>query len=261
MARKARWQSKPIQDGVMELAFQSWKYFHDYVHQEMLQFSYYIWRGQRDASWGLNPSLHRVLQPQPRASWPQKENQHLENFQLAVRGRRGPNPPRIESEDDWWALAQHNGMATPLLDWTESPFVALYFAFEKQQAPPSGHRAIWAVGGFASKNKAIQDNHKGSGPAPTLRIVRPHQDENARLVSQAGVFTRVPSGLTVESWTKHHYAGDTTHGVLIKLTFPNKDRTVCLRTLNRMNINHLSLFPDVFGSGQHCNKMLEIDRY
>jgi transposase len=38
-------------------------------------------------------------------------------------------------------------------------------------------------------------------------------------------------------------------------------RPECLRTLNMMNINHLSLFPDIYGSSLHCNKSLEIDKY
>jgi len=260
VSRPARWQTKPIQDGVMEVALNSWKYFHDYVHQEMLEFSHYIWRGQRDSVWELKSSLDRLLHYVARPEWPTKEKRHLEQFKLAVRGRRGPNPARMDSEDDWWALAQHNGMATPLLDWTESPFVALYFAFERPQSPASGLRAVWAVGGFSGKNKAIEDAHTGPGPAPTLRTVRPQQDENQRLVNQAGVFTRVPTGMTVESWIRAQYAGEN-RGALIKLTIPTKGRADCLRTLNRMNINHLSLFPDVFGAGEHCNKKLQIDRY
>lgn len=261
MARTPRWNKKRTIDGVWEIEISSWKYFHDFVRQEMLDFSHYVWRGQRDAAWQLQTSLDRALQFKQKSRRAWLAASHLEKFKMAVRGRRGPNPIQITDDNEWWALAQHNGMATPLLDWTESPFVALYFAFEKSQAPTSGKRAIWALGGFDKVNQDIIKGHEDSSPPPILHQVRPMQDENSRLVSQSGLFTRVPFGETVESWVRKNYAGVTNKAPLIKIIFPNEGRPECLRTLNKMNINHLSLFPDIYGAGQYCNKALVIDKY
>lgn len=61
MARPQRWEVSSINDGVMEVKLSSWKYFHDYVVQEMLRFSHYIWRGQRDSAWALESSLDRLM--------------------------------------------------------------------------------------------------------------------------------------------------------------------------------------------------------
>ncbi|WP_339414536.1 FRG domain-containing protein [Pseudomonas sp. EA_35y_Pfl2_R5] len=261
MARSPRWISNGIKDGVWTIELSSWKYFHDYVRQEMLNYSHYVWRGQRDADWPLQTSLDRALQFKLKSKHHSISKAHLEKFKLAVRGRRGSNPVTINDENEWWALAQHNGMATPLLDWTESPFVALYFAFEKAQTPVSGKRAIWALGNVSKKNSEIIANHKEETPPPILEFVRPMQDENSRLVSQSGLFTKVPYGQTVESWIKAQHAGHIATAPLIKITFPNNDRPECLRTLQKMNINHLSLFPDIYGAGQYCNKALTIDKY
>ena len=49
--------------------------------------------------------------------------------------------------------------------------------------------------------------------------------------------------------------------VLVKFTVPTGDREDCLRSLNRMNINHLSLFPDFYGASTFCNLNLEIASY
>lgn len=261
MARTPRWTRKPTVDGVLVVELSSWKYFHDWVRQEMLDFEHYIWRGQRDAQWPLESTLDRQLRGLLIDEKEAQAEEHLLNFQMAARGRRGPNPVRIDEEDEWWALGQHHGLTTPLLDWTESPFVALYFAFEKAERPVDGLRSVWAIGDLAPENAAIRRAHTGSGTPPTLERVRPHGDENARLVAQAGLFTRGPLGSTVDEWVRTNFRGTSDMAPLIKFTFPEKGRFDCLRTLNRMNINHLSLFPDLHGSSEHCNKRLQISHY
>ncbi|MGE0357196.1 MAG: FRG domain-containing protein [Burkholderiales bacterium] len=247
----------------MHIRLSSWKYFHDYVRQEFLDFPAYVWRGQRDANWPLETSLDRALKGTPIAGRPASVRRHFDRFKLASRGRRGTNPQKIESENEWWAIAQHNGMATPLLDWTESPFVALFFAFYKDVPPASGERAVWALGGdeITEMNRRIMAAHSGTEPPPLLEYIRPNQDENARLVAQGGLFTKTPLQVTVDKWVTSNSTATSSAISLAKISIPTTDRPQCLRTLNRMNINHLSLFPDLFGAGAHCNTGLQIKGY
>lgn len=260
-------QNKPYEEldvvkGVMDVNVSSWKHFHDYVVTEMLDYSNYIWRGQRDADWGLETSLDRLLQKHSKKPTAALLNRHIEKFKLASRGRRGDNPRRDLLENEWWALGQHNSLATPLLDWTRSPFVALYFAFEKDKPSSSGFRTVWALAESTTINSAIEKEKPSGSENYVLTCVRPQQDENARLVNQGGLFTRVPLGKTVRSWIEENYEKDEENVAhLIKIIIQDEGREECLRALNMMNINHASLFPDLYGASQHCNNGIAIKKY
>lgn len=250
-------------NGVREIELYSWKYFHDFVYQEMLERTLYIWRGQRDANWSLVSTLDRALEG--RLS-DKLISRHLENFKFSARGRRGVNPDGNLTENDWWALGQHYGLATPLLDWTHSPFAAAYFAFHQNKKSQSNRRAVWAFSTFSSQKKSKEirakwESGEHSSPPSIVEFFRPMTNENSRLVNQAGLFTRTPVGVALDDWVKENFYGEKKRAMLIKITIPDGDRDDCLRSLNRMNINHLSLFPDLYGAGAFCNAGLSISNY
>src|SRR5947209_3848569 len=116
MPRTKRWVKSPVVDGVISFTLHSWKYFTDFIYQEMLDYTGYIWRGHRRDDWLLESTLDRLT----KSVGVTKHNRvrflarHLTRFEYAARGRRGGNPPRIKDENDWWALGQHHGLATPL---------------------------------------------------------------------------------------------------------------------------------------------------
>lgn len=257
MSRRKRWTQKRFEDGYAIFELSSWKYFHDFIRQEMMDYSHYVWRGQRDSTWKLRSSLDRALQFIPARDKIAVASRHLEKFKYASRGRRGQYAPRDLTENEWWALGQHHGLVTPLLDWTESPFVGLYFAFEKSAKPSSGFRSVWAIGAIDEANERIMNAHSEEERPPIVEFIRPLQEDNPRLVSQNGLFTRAPIGVNIEKWITDNFAGDS-GAPLIQLLIPNSERGDCLRTLNNMNINHVTLFPDLYGAGAYCNKALEI---
>lgn len=92
-------------------------------------FNGYIFRGQADAEWKLESTLARALKSTRLKSKEreQLEHAHLTNFRANLRGRSNYDLGNV-SDDELWALGQHFGLFTPLLDWTRSPYVALYFS-------------------------------------------------------------------------------------------------------------------------------------
>jgi hypothetical protein len=126
-------------DGVRTFELASWASFFDFLEKEVFDVSIaskhaYIWRGQRRSDWSISSSLDRLLQrlnllgAGPEAL-ERLSTEHLRSFAYAARGRRGLNPRKLDLKADaneWWALGQHFGLATPLVDWTRSPFAACH---------------------------------------------------------------------------------------------------------------------------------------
>ena len=262
MPDEKKWNEVKEADGVHTYLLDSWVSFTDFINKEMLTYTNYVFRGHGNEEWKLEPTLDRVIKDSASIV----RERHLKSFRYETRSRRGNNPPALISENDWWALGQHHGLFTPLLDWTESPFVALYFAVSfaiKEKTEKLAVFALYQDGVNNSNQNILNDeaielinDHK-----PTVKIFRPFTDENNRLVNQRGLFTRAPNNMSLEEWVPKYNKNKENVMVLIKFSIPSNDLQNCLRYLNRMNINSSTLFPDLTGASQFCNNHLDIENY
>lgn len=225
----------------------------------------FVFRGHRRYDWNLTPSLGR-FDERGIISKKVADNQY-EKFSKAVRGRlKDTTLVNVGEEDELWAVGQHHGLMTPLLDWTYSPYVGLFFAFENEdklkQETENSYRVLYVLNKTFLADEELR---------PDIRIVEPRKDEHGRLVNQAGLFTFSPYENTIENELIDALQSE--NGPLVdieqsdeaqelaryicKIYIKNEDRRGCLKNLQRMNVHHASLFPDLVGASKYSNGLIE----
>ena len=213
-----------------------------------------VYRGQRGHDWHLSSTLARMFDG---GGVPADHQANLlTQFRLAMRGR-GLDVSNLD-EQEIWAFGQHHGLRTPLIDWTKSPYVALFFAFDEpdKEGEDNPSRAV-----FCLNMTAIRADERLAEI-----IFEPTHHENARLVNQAGLFTITPSGKDnlvtavlnelAENGVINPDDPMDVARYISKIHIPNENRIECLNTLRKMNIHHANLFPDPGGASRYCNDWL-----
>ncbi len=218
----------------------------------------FVFRGHAQSEWILETSLDRLIR---RINPVSIELESTYDFQLglfvkSIRGRTSAAKDVSNNRDELWALGQHYGLATPLLDWTSSLYVSLFFAFADPTPSPSGYRTVWAlhrdgvINAMSGYNADREYNQQFS-------FIDPLTDHNTRLISQAGKFTRQPLSFDVPGWVQSQYQG-AKEAYLFKIDVPDFERLRILRHLRQMNIHSGTLFPDLSGASLDCNETLEL---
>ena len=244
----------------------------------------YVWRGHRCENWELVASFDRenkqITETETDRNQKRKEilQRHINSFVYSCRGKlekdfgltireiRGFIQLGNLNINHLWALGQHYELATPLLDWCYSPFVAAYFAFhEKNGYDILQKRAVWGL-----NFKKICSNCKNpfqckfypkkcnslSCKERCVIYFDPMSSEHSRLINQRGLFTISNTGENIEKIVETNWNKDK-EPWLIKITINNDQRKEFLKSLNLMNINHISLFPEIYGAAKFCNIGLE----
>jgi hypothetical protein len=101
----------------------------------LFDFNQALWRGHGDAEWPLQPRVFRRKY---------NESGLIGHFQMRAPTRSHTKTPEPDDYFGWLFLAQHYGLPTRLLDWTENLLVASYFAVEDDKEKDRDG-CIWAL--------------------------------------------------------------------------------------------------------------------
>ncbi len=212
-----------------------------------------LYRGHASRLWPLSSEFERklsIVDGTPNVAALQAVcSAHLAAFQEMAAGLLG-NEARNFTEDDWWALGRHNGLNTPLLDWSRSPYVSSFFAFsDHRRLADAGAElgevvVIWAFSGW-------RDLIREGG----FEIVAPRAFSNPRQRAQRGVFTRLThrSHFDVANYLAERDCADR----LVRWEIPASELDVALNDLRLANITPSTLFPDLGGAASEANSAYE----
>ena len=144
------------------------------------QFSY-AFRGHGDCSWKLVPTLHRSASLELTRELPAVDKLLVLEAMLLERFRQqAPTllPHAVfhttNAGVDWWTVMRHYGVPTRILDWTESFYVALYFAVSTE---PKKDGAVYVLH-LHSLDQAVRDKYSDAGAfnSSTIEVVTKRGD-------------------------------------------------------------------------------------
>jgi FRG domain len=204
----------------------------------------YLFRGVGNDGWHLESSFDRFAREIPLEDRPAEAQTLLDLFAEeceAEEGGLGGFPADLHSR---LALAQHYGLPTRGLDWTESPYVAGYFAFAGAwsygQADERGHVAIWAL----DLRHELWKRDPGDG----VEVVTTGRSGNERMIRQRAALTYLHAPFT----SLDLFVADAVHDgdALLRFSLPKSQARVALADLAAMGITSTRLFPDREGAAR-----------
>lgn len=211
-----------------------------------------IFRGHRKSSFNLRTSLHRV----GRRDLVRFINEDIPTLAryLSPLTKRTYDVGNVSHFSELLHLAQHHGFPTPLLDWTESPFVAAYFAFSELEKVDTINEDFVRI--FAFDCDSWTRNHPPVGsilePRLSLSVHTLNSRDNERALPQQSIFT-FSNIYEIELFIRFHATTDKMDCLSI-IDIPAHERNKAMKDLEYMGITAASLFPGLDGT---CRSLKE----
>lgn len=268
-------------DFVIEKKFKSWDRFKDYISSELKDdhINTKIFRGQGNSKWDLTTSLERSAMKGEDSFLSEFSNIETAEIQMINEFKVGMNnyidfQNHPNSYSEILALMQHHGIPTRSLDFTFSPYIASYFAFENP-SNDAKNIAIWMLDivilldklNLLIQQESIHSNldkiaielYTGKLYKSDIIIDSIVDKNNLQLVFPLNIIKRnirynfqqsymLASGNSMKKFIENlEVMMESTHFEIYKFTIPVSEKKNAMRDLDRMNINAEVLFPGLDG--------------
>lgn len=228
---------------IEEFVCSDWRTFKIDVIQELFgedsfRRGIFIFRGQASSDWRLEPSFDRIFQTLTNREKVDAMKELLKVFRQESEGMDVPaNVWSTETKS--LALGQHYGLPTRLLDWSESPYIASFFAFNDAIVYPDlgDYVSVWALNTTAEN---VWNEDSG------VQIVDVPSIGNIRLRNQYGKFTLLKTPFScLEDYVEHF---DDDSRPLFKFLIHSSAAKDAVSDLDAMGINNTRIYPELVGS-------------
>jgi hypothetical protein len=240
----------PTSTRVKALRLRTWTAFKAWANKVRADKSAAWFRGHGSNAYPLMTTFHRVERTRLVDRFYFETMQRFTAHAEATLGRRFDLADGVDYAT-LMGLAQHHGVPTPLLDWTDSAYIAAFFAFadaieSRGKRQPSKYVRIFAlspdVPGVAPASVVV------SWPAPFMAALSITPLHNPRLHAQQGRFL-VTNVVHLEDYIadiERKYQKPLLEAVDIPIRFTSE----ALRDLAYMGLTAANLFPGLDGAGR-----------